>query len=196
MSQSWHFYSLDASRLNDVIGSGDPAIEQLVIEAATWDTWEGQDTEALVRLAKQLVNQNAPYSDLDEKDSEILDELVELLFSPEGLAEELQVAPLSLDGLHPSVISELLDRAQSKAATSILEFLRAGRRLGQMSHSPCNYCLLSNKEVRDLAEEVRTIMQLPDAWTDDNLPNLVEECLLSVLQTSVDEGRELIGLLG
>ncbi|MCE9555666.1 MAG: hypothetical protein K8T91_20140 [Planctomycetes bacterium] len=194
MSHLWSFQSFAQPKLDALVGSGDAEAEKAVIEGVTWDEWG--DMVMIEGLARNLVRSGANYEGLTSKESKTLDEIIAMLFSPEGLEERLEVEYESPDGVHPAVIQELLNRSPDPRELRMLPFLESGRRLGESAPSDCEYCIFSPTEVQTLHREVEQIMSLPSAWSEDYMPDLVKEWILDLLAAVRDKKKALAALLG
>lgn len=194
MSYLWHFKSFSWTKLDGIVGGGDSSHEQLVVEAVTWDDWG--DMEVVERLARVLVRSGPSYDRLSSEEASVMDGLISMLFCPEGLEEELEIEYESPDGLHPSVVKELLDRAGDSVEIQYLPILNGGRRLGLTELTHCEYCLLCATEVSALRQEVEQVIALPGSWSESYVPDLIDECLVSVLKIVEAKQAGLMGSLG
>lgn len=194
MSYMWNFYSFSSLKFDAIAGSGDAGHEELIVDAVTWDDWG--DMEAIERLAKAFVRSGPSYDTLSKDDASIMDGLIAMLFSPEGLEEELEIEPESPDGLHPSVVDEMIRRAEGQIELQLFPILNGGRRLGSDGPVHCEYFLLSCDEVGVLRSEVEQILALPGSWSESNVPDLINECLLDVLKEVEAKPKSLMGSLG
>jgi len=194
MSYLWNFKSFSWPKFEAIVGSGDSSHEQLVVEAVTWDDWG--DMDVIERLARVLVRSGPSYDSLSSEEATDMDDLVSMLFGPEGLEEELEIEYESPDGLHPSVVKELLDRARDRVEVHYLPILNGGRRLGLTELTHCEYCLLRATEVSALRKEVEQVVALPVSWSESYVPDLIDECLVSVLKTVEAKQAGLMGSLG
>lgn len=197
MSYLWHFYSYSKPALDAVVGSKDAEIEQTVVEAVTWDDWDEGNTADMERLGRRLIESTAPYEGLPEADAKTLDEVIKMLFSPEGLEEQLEIEPESPDGVHESVIEELISRGGPAIKPALLPILqKRGRRYGQSTPTLCEYCLLDTTEVCMLQQEVTELRSSSMPWSDPAIAAVVDECLLAPLESAKAKGKSLFGHLG
>ncbi len=195
MSYNWAFYSMPYQTFNKVVGGGDPDIETRAIEAVTWEKlYKGDDEQIVCRLARSVIRNGIDYALLHEKEALMLDEVVRALFSSEGLAEDLELDPESPDGLHPSIVEELLSAAGNHELR-LLPILTAGRRFRTTAPSSCEYCILSTEEVSDLLSEVEQIITQAPKWSADYVPDVINECLCEPLASAKEKGRALYGQL-
>ncbi len=116
-----------------------------------------------------------------------MDEAIKFAFSPEGLEAELEIEHLSPDGIHPSVIAELIRRLD--APTPLLSALLRGRRFGQTEPAACEYCIFRSDEVSALLHEIRNACAAGATWSADYMPDLLQECLVEPFETAQRAGR-------
>lgn len=195
MSYLWWFASFSKSQLDAVVGSADSSMEEAVIETATWDDFDDDEIAERTRLARHLVRSRDVYDGLTDEEVKIMDAIVSGLFCTEGLEQELWLEYESPEGLHPSVIVEMLKRAKGKLDVSLLPILRSGRRLGQTSPTMCEYCVLNVEEIPALRGEVEAILALPGEWSAPYVAEEIEECLRSVLANVENKNKALVGQL-
>ena len=187
MSLLWHFSSYDHAKLGSLT-------ESAIADALLWDDGAFDDVSAVRRLAQHIAAAGISYSGLPPADAELLDELIPLLFSPEGLESELGVEPESEDGLAPSVVSEMIEHMPN---AGFLPPLIRGRRHGSDSMDiDCNYVILAPANVTDLLAECSTVMESSPAWTQTYIPDVIRECLIATLTSIQAKGKYAIGALG
>jgi hypothetical protein len=116
-----------------------------------------------------------------------MDEAIKFAFSPEGFEAELEIEHLSPDGIHPSVIAELVRRLD--APTPLLSALLRGRRFGQTEPAACEYCIFRPDEVSALLHEIRNACVAKATWSADYMPELLQECLVEPFETAQRAGR-------
>jgi len=87
MSFLWHFSSYDHAKLDSLNGP-------VIADALLWDDGAFDDVPAVHRLAKHIATSGFSYADLPPADCQLLDELIPLLFSPEGLESSTCPTPL------------------------------------------------------------------------------------------------------
>ena len=188
----WWFYTFDITKFENLVGSKNETIAQTVIEAATWE----DENEELSRAASNLVMNGFDADNCSEDNLKTYDELFQILFSPEGLSDELDIKPISPDGVHPSLIVEMLEHAKDTSMTQMLINLKSGRRYKQVFTSDCEYCILTTNEVAALHNEVEKIINHGHNWSEQSYPSVLKECLLDVLTTAQNNGNAVIALLG
>jgi hypothetical protein len=174
LSYLWSFHSFDADRLATLFADPRDAPTTHVLELTQWEGAGFDDPEYAATIAAEFVGSGLSYEGLDARATRVADEVVMLIFSPEGFEEELQVEHISPDGLQPTHIKELLGRTER---AHILPLLVAGRRAGQEQSSDCEYCVLSPDEVTTLLEEVDEGMSAQRPWSIDYGAELLDECL-------------------
>lgn len=193
MARLWWFYSFCPERFAAFFDGSVPDAERRVVDAATWEGSFWRDPSVPARLAARMTAGGIRYDGLSAADAAALDQLLPMLFSPEGLAEQWEVVAESPDGLPPSVVQELLPRVTGAV---LLPVLVGGRRFGEAEPSACEYCCLSPAECGRLVDEVERALASGGPWSGAWLPEVVGECLLGPLQSSLSTGRPLFGSLG
>src|SRR6185369_441911 len=111
-----------------------------------------------------------------------------------GLWEQLEMESESPDGLHPSVVEEIFPFADAETNT-LLPILEGGRRYGEAKVTDCDYCFLSVAECERLLSGLRRVLSQDRHWTDDWVPDVIDECLAGPLQAAVSKKRPLFGTL-
>jgi hypothetical protein len=198
MSRLWFFYSYSQRRFETYLAKGHPDVLR-VIEAATrdegaWGACNVDDVQVVCWLAERIPASGLDYSGLTPRAAYMLDALMPLLFSRDGLAEQLELVPESPDGLRPSEIDLLLSQSGVRAA--LLPILRGGRRFNSSEPSDCDYFLLTAAECVEMLSEVDRAISEFDSRTDAVEIESIRECLIGPLQRSIDRGRPLFGALG
>ena len=197
MSYLWSFQSFDPAKSQHIFGGGDPCARDAVVRALTWDEDAFDDVDAVVFVAEWIVSHGITYAGLAGSMRELLDDLIPVIFSPEGLAQELDVRPESPDGVHPSVFEEIIARASGHPSLRMLPLFRRGRRHGETeTTSRCEYVILTPDELSTLCEELEAVLGQTVAWSADGLPELIRECLLDVAAAISSRDRAAVALLG
>jgi len=196
MSYLWSFYSFPESEFGRVFGSGDAAVEKSAIEAATWEEAGFTDPGAAGELAARIVRQGISYDGLTTQEASLLDDLILILFSPEGLWEQLSIEPESPDGLHPEIVEEVAQHVSPEQAQNLLPYLIDGRRF-KNGGKPTGevYCVLSPPEVSSLVGTVMAAVERADQWSEPYVPEVIQECLIDVLDQTAEKKRWCIGFL-
>ena len=183
MSYLWSFQSFDAERLVSLFADPQGAALARLLEVVESDVDDPQDVEAATSLARRFVAAGLSYEGLDRRESRAADDMVALIFSPEGFAEDLGVAYLSDEGMHPSDIEELIAR---NPLVAVLPALVRGRRAGQEESTQCEYCVLSPAEVASAIEEVGRAIDSPSPWSTEWAPTNARDFLLQPLIAAGD----------
>jgi hypothetical protein len=195
MSQSWRFCSYSQPRLNAMLGGGEPNAADQLTEAVMWDAETWRDPSLLQRTAERIAHDGINYAGLSRQEAECLDQMLPIVFSPEGLSKQLEVEPESPDGLYPLVVQELLTTIRHEGHASRLRVLLNGRRFGATDVSNCGYCFLSLHDCELLLAEVRHALSGRPRWSQRSFPEVVEESLVGPLQSAITKGRPIFGSL-
>ena len=185
MSYAWSFHSFSRDEFERLFGGSTPDEIDGFVEFA------GAELDAET-LARATLTSGISYAGLDADDAQTLDEIVKLAFSPEGFDETLVLNHLSPDGLHPTVIKELISRS---AAPRYLLLLLSGRRFGAQTPSSCEYCIFEPPEVVAALDEIRAAAAAPAAWSQPYMQELVDQCLIGPFAAAAEEGRPLYAQL-
>ena len=187
MSFLWHFSSYDDSKLQSLDAP-------TVCDALLWDEGAFDDATAVERLATHIATNGISYDSLSDADRDLLDELVPLIFSPEGLESTLDCEPESDDGIHPFVIQEMLKHSGS---AEILPWLIHGRRHDCSTPDvSCNYVLLNSSQVSQLLAECTSILNGNPSWSESYVPDVIRDCLTATLESIQTKGKHAVGVLG
>jgi hypothetical protein len=192
----WSFYSYSPVQFASFFGSNQTDAVGQVVDAVTWDEGAWEDVDAASSLAETIAMHGIRYTGLSDEEARMLDDMIPMLFSPQGLAEQLEVEAESPDGLHPSVVKELIRVGGKSASANLLRILVAGRRFGEQIPSDCGYCFLSTAETGGLLTEVRGVLAVGGPWSSSAVPEIVESCLAGVLESATKQQRPLVGILG
>jgi hypothetical protein len=183
----WHFKSFNYAKFSFLD-------EATVRSALLWDEGAFYDTKAVERLAAHIAAHGITYDSLSESDSELLDQLILSIFSPEGIQSVLEVEPESPDGVHPTVIREMLKHGVD---AKVLPWLLNGRTHNSQSRSAvCNYIILTPEEVAQLFAECRSLLNREVKWSQPYIPETVRECLVEPLESIHSKGKHAVGILG
>lgn len=196
MSHLWSFSTYSPSRLRSFFEGSSAEISRRLTDAVMWDEDSWDDHESLQRLVERVSREGLQCAGRTSQESECLDQMIQMVFSPEGLAEEFEVESESPDGLHPSVVRELLSRKNDSGNLTLLPVLLSGRRFGVTELSECDYCFLSVSECEQLSSGISALMAGRNSWSQPWIPEVVEECLLGPLRSAVEKERPLFGALG
>jgi hypothetical protein len=124
----------------------------------------------------------------------MLDTIVMGFFCPEGLEECLGFEYESPDGLHLSVVKELIARGKGEELP-FLSLLTTGRRLNGrgVPDVDSRYLVLTPDEVSQLRAETQHLLEGPARWSAPSVPLVTRNCLLDVLTSVVAKNRCLAG---
>jgi hypothetical protein len=203
MSYAWSFHSFSIPKFQHYFGHASLQEVEEMVAAATWEEREygdeenPTDLEPIERIVRRVATGGISYAGLSSDDARTLDECIAVLFSPEGLEEQLEIGPESPDGVHPTIIEELLRRAEGRVELRYLPMLRHGWRYGGNDLAVrCEYVLLHPEHLQPLADEISSVVALPLPWSEGHVPEVVDECLVQVLQAVIPTKKGLAGFLG
>jgi hypothetical protein len=203
MSYAWTFHSFSLEKFQRYFGQASPQEVEEMVAAATWQELgsgndeDAADLEPIEETVRRIATHGISYEGLSSDDARTLDECIAVLFSPEGLEEQLEISHESPDGVHPTIVEELLRRAEGRLELRYLPVLRQGWRYGSGDLAAnCQYVLLHPEHLQPLADEIAEVIALPLPWSENSLPGIVEECLSQVLQTVIAKNKGLAGFLG
>jgi len=192
MSRLWHFYSYSQPTFDAYLGGGRTNAAEEIVAASTWDEDAWSELQSVHHLCSMIAQRGINYGELSPSEAARLDELLPVLFAPEGLEGQWGVAAESPDGLHPAVVRELVTRA---GGASLLPILLGGRRYGVAKPSACGYCFLAPAECEQLTAEAERALASEGLWSGDWLPGVVSECLIVPLRSAVSKKRPMFGSL-
>ena len=168
MSYSWSFHSFSDEAFRDVFGHSSPQQVGKFLETATYAL--GDVSPEIAHASRSMLMSGISYEGASPKASRAMDEVIKHAFSSEGLEAELELEHLSPDGVHPSVIDELVRRLDAPAP--LLACLLRGRRFGRSEPADCEYCIFRPEEVSAVLHEIRNACAADAAWSADYLPDL------------------------
>ena len=194
MSIMWSFCSFDWSRWQSIFGGDTEEAKRSVVESVTWDDGVYADPDAAVRIAQKLVTSGFSYEGLSPPEEKMLDKIVNGFFCPEVLEECLGFEYESPDGLHISVVKELIARGKAEELP-FLSLLTTGRRLhGRgVPDVSSRYLILSETETSQLRRETQRVLESPAPWSHPAVQLTARTCLLDVLISVVEKNRCLAG---
>jgi hypothetical protein len=213
MSAGWCIKTFDKARWDVLFSGNTPAVRQKVLDALLWDEDNAgfKRDQAAQMLARHVAETGLVYDGLDPLLTEMLDELVRAICTPESFGRDLYAASHSPDPCHMSTVRELLDRLGGRpwqprkgpfawkgwqlpplpSSVRYLPLLLTGRRCGT-DRQPSRHHLhvvLSPAEVDAISEEVQAAldapMPMPDAWYQENIAYI----LLTPLHQVIESGR-------
>jgi hypothetical protein len=191
MSYAWTFHGYAEAEFNQVFGRTESDEVESFLE---WVQSELGADPAIESLVRRSLTDSLSYERLSDSEMRLLDSIVVIAFSPEGFDSQLKLHHLSPDGLHPTLIDELLKRHPAEGV--LLPFLRTGRRYGEKVPSDCGYCLLDLDQVEQLLAEVQRSVDTPGEWPHDYMPLVIEECLTVPLRKALKAREFVYGHLG
>ena len=197
MSYLWSFYSFSPERFNQVFGGASPTHEESLVQSVTWDGSGLADAPLAEQLARSVVRDGISYENLSNDEAQTLDGIIHLSFTQEGLGGVLEVEPESSDGLHPSVVEEMLEKGGESLQLKLLPILLQGQRFEHRGETArCEYCILEGETIQQLLDESKAVMEATTAWSEEYMPEVIDECLIAVLEGVIKKKKALVGLLG
>ena len=187
MSYSWSFHSFSDEAFRNVFGRSSPERVGKFLELAA--SYLGELNSELASASRSALVSGISYDGLSPSAARAVDEVIRFAFSPEGLESELEVEHVSPDGLHPSVIVELVRRLDAPAPLSA--GLLRGRRFGQTAPADCEYCLFGSDEVSAVLRETRDACAAAGPWSAEYVPGLLQECLVEPFEAAARVGRPI-----
>jgi len=185
MSYAWSFHSFSDEAFRDVFGRSSPQQVDEFLKSAEYAL--GDVSPEISHASRSMLMSGISYASASPDASRAMDEVIKHAFSPEGLEAELEVKYLSPDGIHPSVIDELVRRLDAPAP--LLTGLLRGRRYGHAESADCGYCIFRPGEVSAVLHEIRNACAADAAWSADYLPDLLQECLVEPFEAAERSGR-------
>ena len=192
MSYLWSFATFDADRLLALFRQPAGAGTARLVELSGWEGAGFDDATHAADVAMRFAGNGLSYEGLDADDACVADDLVMLIFSPEGFGGELGVAYLSDEGVHPLEINELLARVPD---ARLLPGLILGRRAGQDEPSRCKYCVLGPDELGTLLWEIDSGLADGRPWPTAKGRATVQRDLRSPIQRALELGSWVYGRL-
>jgi hypothetical protein len=194
----WMFNSFNSGRFHQVFGKSTDAEEQALQKVVEFEMGGGPEDE-MCTLATKLAKQGISYQNIGPRDAEAIDQVVTIAIGPEGLWTELDMEQESAQGqgLSTRAVDELLKRAAAnKVQVDLLPALKKGRRYGSVDLTAnCNYVIFDRNEVVKLAQEVRTLAELPAAWSSAAVQSEVNDNLLMVFEYVTRKRKAIAGVL-
>jgi len=230
VSRFWEYFSFRQERWDAIFGGGLPGADRHVVASATWDdlpTWDDEGTEfpdpsddleayldavclqapeRVVRMARRICASGISYKGLDRCEAAELDSMIVGFFCLEGLEALLQYKIEHRNGLHGSVLAELLSRARPSGGflgmgskegfpVSLATAFNTGRRIGttQAPDSSGVYFVLRTSEVPLALQEVDALLALDRPWRTPEFRDAIDEELRGALVRARDGGLCLAG---
>jgi hypothetical protein len=195
MSRQWQFCSFSLSRFQQLFGKATEQEEVALLKVLEYEM--GVDPEDEIgQLAKRLLHQGINYPALPPREAEVVDQIIGIAFSQEGLWNELELEQEMPDGLPHACVLDLLKRAAAaKMELHLLPLLKGGRRYQATTPSECHYIMFERSEVPKLAQEARAVLELPGTWSSLDAPNQIMDGLIMVCEFVGRKHRPLAGIL-
>lgn len=196
MSLKWRFFSYSTGRFQSVFGKASEAEEQALMKMMEFEMGAGPEDE-LGQLAKRLAHQGVTYQGVPPREAEVIDQILGIAFSQEGLWTELELEEELPDGLDQKDTLELLKHAASSGLTGeYLPVLKVGRRHKMAIGPACHYFLLDRTDVATLGQEARAVLSKPGlAWSSPDVTQRLMEGLVMVCEFVARKQRPLAGVL-
>jgi hypothetical protein len=185
MSYLWSFQSFSDEAFRKVFGRSSPQQVSEFLEFAAYAL--GDVSPEIAHASRSVLMSGISYDGVSPNAARAIDEVIKLAFSSEGLEAELEVEHLSPDGIHPSVIDELMRRLDAPAP--LLAGLLRGRRFGQTESVACEYCIFRSDEVPAVLQEILNACAAEVPWSAEYIPGLLKECLVGPFETAQRTGR-------
>lgn len=113
MSYSRSFHSFSDEAFRRVFGHSSPEQVGELLELVA--SGLGDPVPEIASASRSMLTSGISYEGATRDASRAMDEAIKFAFSSEGLSAELEVESLSPDGIHPSVIVELVGRMNAPA---------------------------------------------------------------------------------
>jgi hypothetical protein len=192
MSYLWSFATFDADRLLALFADPAGAATARLVELTAWEGAGFDDPVHAADVAARFAGSGLSYEGLDARDARVADQLVMVMFSPEGFEPDLAVEYLSAEGVHPLEINELLARVPD---ARLLPVLILGRRAGQDETSRCEYCVLAPDELGALLREIDRGLADDRPWPTAYGRATVQDHLRQPIQRALEMGSWVYGQL-
>lgn len=196
MSSQWMFNSFNMGRFHSVFGKASDQ-EELALQKVLEFEMGATPEDEFGQIANKIAHKGINYQGLNPRDAEAMDQVVSLAIGPEGLWGELEMENESGQPLSSRAVEELLKRAEAnKVPVELLPALKRGRRFGSMDlNSNCNYVIFDRAEVTKLAQEIRTLVDLPKPWSSPAMQQEVSDGLLFVFEYVTRKKKSVAGVL-
>lgn len=192
----WMFNSFNPGKFHQLFGKATDVDEKALLSVVEYEMGGGPDDE-FGQAAGKLARQGISYAGLKPRDAEAIDQVLAIALGPEGLWTELEMEQESAQGLATKIVEELLKRAETNGVqVDLLPALRKGRRYGAVElNVPCNYVIFDRAEVVKVAQEVRTLVELPAPWSAPEVLSEVNDGLLMVFEYVTRKRKAVAGVL-
>lgn len=192
MSYLWSFHSFSEGAFRKVFGGSSPEQVGEFLRSAASEP--GDLNPEIAPLIRSMLTSGISYEGVSHDAARAMDEVIKFAFSPEGLEAELELEHLSPDGIHPSVIDELVARLSAPAP--LLSCLLRGRRFGRSEPADCGYCVFRPDEVSAVLHETHNARAAGGSWSAEYMPELLQECLVEPFEAAQRSGRPVFCHLG
>lgn len=194
MPQAWHLLSYSTGRLQSVFGKASEAEEAALMNMIDLEMGATPEDE-IGMLAKKIAKEGIHYEALQPRQAEVVDQILGISFSQEGLWNELELEEEMPEGVDLKHITELLRLAGSQPF-EVLPVLKAGRRYKCPVGPQCHYFILDRMEVPKLAQEARSLVTKTDLkWSSKEVPERLMDGLVMVCDFVVKKQKPLAGVL-
>jgi hypothetical protein len=149
--------------------------------------------EVLARIRRSGIS----YQGCNAEDAKTLDWLVQTLFSSDSpVLGELEAEMESPDGVHCSLVTEMIGRGEDSDNLVLLPILLEGRRLGSPRVDDCEYCVFTADEVRKIGAEIDHCFKANVPWSRPDMRDVANICLREVITTIAAKGKAAFCSLG
>lgn len=195
MTGKWLFHSFNPGRFYQVFGKAKEQEEMALLKIIEFEMGCSPE-DPISDLARRILHEGINYQGMPRRDAEELDQVISIALGPEGLWTELELEAESVEGFSPKLAEEMLRRAaDGQFDPHVLPALLRGRRYGTNELIECRYCVLDTTEVARLAQEVRTILELPGEWSVQEAQAQVIDGLLYPCEYVSRKQKGLAGVL-
>ncbi|HMP01118.1 MAG TPA: hypothetical protein PKD86_02065 [Gemmatales bacterium] len=195
MSRHWQFFSFSIGRFQQVFGKATDQEETALLKILEFEMGAEPDDE-IGQLARKLMRQGINYQGMPPREAEVVDQILAVAFSQEGLWNELELEQEMPDGLPHQAVLDLLKRASAaKLDMQLLPLLKGGRRWQATGPTECHYVLFERAEVPKLSQEARAAVETPGTWSSLDAPNQIMDGLIMVCEFTARKHRPLAGIL-
>jgi hypothetical protein len=195
MSRQWQFCSFSLGRFQQVFGKATEQEELALLKVLEYEMGVEPDDD-IGQMAKRLAHEGINYQAMSPREAEVVDQIIAIAFSQDGLWNELELEQEMPDGLPHACVMDLLKRAAAaKMELKLLPMLKGGRRYQATIPSECHYVMFDRTEVPKLAQEARAVLDLPGTWSSLDAPNQVMDGLIMVCEFAGRKHRPLAGIL-
>jgi hypothetical protein len=194
MGQVWHLLSYNTGRFQSVFGKASETEEAALLNMIDMEMGATPDDD-IGMLAKKIAHEGINYQNLPPRQAEVVDQILSISFSQEGLWNELELEEEMPEGIDHKHIAELL-RFAAGQPLEVLPVLKSGRRYKCPIGPQCHYFILERTEVPKLAQEARALVTKPDlTWSSPDVPGRLMDGLVMVCDFVAKKQKPLAGVL-